>query len=245
MQAGCSTPLCRLRRSKTSGTRFPNRNAVFAAMDGQLGALIRQAIGEKGILVLDRIWDNGWRDFANQRPPHSKRAGSCPGLNIRVSPGKLRVDTIRTLGAAAIPISSNELYTALQTRLVDGQESPLIAVESFRMFEVQKYASLTHHQWSGFWTLINMEKWNALPPSFQEIVRKEMDRAVQEQRRDTEIAYLSLQDKLHRQGLAAFNTPSPDSFKEKLVVGGYYGRWKTEFGDRAWTTLEKYTGHLG
>ncbi len=221
---------------------FPNRQTVFAAMDGELGALIRQEIVAKNIMVLDRIWDNGWRDFTSSVKP-IKSVDDLQGLNVRVSVGKLKVDTIRSLGAVAVAINSNEMYTALQTHIADAQESPIIAVESFRLFEVQKYYSLTHHQWSGFWTLINMDKWNALPAALQQIVRARMDAAALQQRRDTELISASLQDKLERQGLA-FNAAPPASFHAKLVAKGYYDRWKAEFGDRAWATLEKYTGRL-
>ena len=222
---------------------FPSRPSVFAAMDGDLGALIRREIMARDIMVLDRVWDNGWRDFTtNARPLRS--VGDLQGLNVRVSVGKLKVDTIHSLGAVAVALNSNEMYTALQTHIVDAQESPIVAVESFRLFEVQKYYSITHHQWGGFWTLINMDKWKSLSSAFQRIVQTRIQEATMLQRRDTELLSASLQDKLERQGLV-FNRAARDSFKEKLIANGYYERWKTEFGDRAWAALERYTGRLG
>lgn len=222
---------------------FPTVTVALAAMDGELGALIRTQIIQNGIMALERVWDNGWRNFTSSIKP-IRSVDDLRGLNVRVSPGKLRVDTIRSMGAAAIPINSNEMYTAMQTHIVDAQEAPLIAVESSRFYEVQKYCSLTRHQWGGFWTLINIDKWNALPPAFQRILSTNMDAATKLQRRDLALLDASLVDKLQRQGLA-FNEPSQATFKAKLVESGYYARWHNEFGDKAWTTLERYAGKLG
>jgi len=222
---------------------YPNRQAAFAAMDGEVGTLVRQQIVEKQIAVFDRVWENGWREFTtSNRAIHTVE--DLQGLKVRVSPGKLRVDTFRTLGVAVTPIPPNEVYTALQTHIVDGVETALLFIETARWYEVQKYCSLTNHMWSGYWALANMDSWKSLPAKYQQIVARHLDAAALLQRRDNEILNRSIEDKLSRQGLT-FNTTSPASFKAKLVSGGYYGRWKNEYGDKAWAALERYTGKLG
>jgi len=221
---------------------FPNRPTVFAAMDGDLGAVIRAAILDKGIMSLEKVWENGYRDFTNSTRP-IRNVQDLVGLKIRVSPSRLRLDTFRSMGASISPLPSNELYTAMQTHVVDGQETPLVYVETQHYYEVQKFASLTHHMWSGYWNLVNLDKWKSLSPAFQEIVRKRLNEAAVLARHDTDILARAVQEKLSRQGLV-FNTVDVASFKTKLQASGYYGRWKTEFGDKAWSALEKYAGKL-
>ena len=222
---------------------FPNRDVAFKAMDGKLGEMIRAEIRAKDMMALDRVFENGYRDITTSVKP-IRTVDDLAGLKIRVSPGKIRIDTFQSLGASPTPIAVNELYTALQTHIVDAQENPLLNIETQRFFEVQKYCSLSHHMWTAYTTLINMESWKKLSPDLQKILAKEINQAALEERHDSLIIAASLQDKLSRQGLV-FNTVDRESFKRKLVSAGYYGRWKTEFGPQAWATLEEYTGKLG
>lgn len=221
---------------------FPTREKALAAMDGDLGALVRKAIVDKGIMVFDKLYENGYREFTTS--PHPIRnAADLQGLKLRVSPGKLRVDSFRSMGAAVTPIPPNELYTALQTHLVDGQETGILLIEAQRFYEVQRYCSLSNHMWSGYWNLINLDKWNSLPPKLQEILRRNMNLSALKERRDTELLTGATIDKLRRQGMIV-NKVDVESFKAKLSAAGYYPRWKKEFGDEAWAALEKYAGKL-
>ena len=222
---------------------FPNRTVALAAMDGDLGAYIRAQIKDKGIMVLDKIYENGYREFTTYPKP-IRVVDDLQGMKLRVSPGKLRVDTFTALGAAVTPIAPSELYTALQTHIVDGQETGLLLIETQKFYEVQRYCSLSNHMWSGYWNLINMDKWNSLPANFQAIVSKNLNESAMLERRDSELQTVSVQDKLHRQGLA-FNAVEVPTFKAKLATNGYYARWRDNFGPVAWGYLEKYTGKLG
>jgi tripartite ATP-independent transporter DctP family solute receptor len=221
---------------------FPTRESALAAMDGDLGAVVRKAIVDKGIMVLDSIFENGYREFTTS--PHPIRnAADLQGMKLRVSPGKLRVDSFRSMGASVTPIPPNELYTALQTHIVDGQETGILLIETQRYYEVQRYCSLSNHMWSGYWNLVNMDKWNALPPKFQESLHRNLNQAAIKERHDIQILTGATIDKMKRQGMT-FNTVDVASFKAKLNAADYYPRWKKEFGDAAWAALEKYAGKL-
>ena len=95
------------------------------------------------------MWANGMRQITSsthpiqvaERPHHFK---------IRTPPGALWVDLFKSLGRQPTPINFSEVYTALQTKVVDGQENPFAIIETARLFEVQKYLSVTNHMWSGF-----------------------------------------------------------------------------------------------
>ncbi len=221
---------------------FPTRTVALAAMDGELGGYVRAQIKSAGMMVMDKIYENGYREFTTFPKP-IRNVDDLAGLKLRVSPGKLRVDTFKSLGASVTPIAPSELYTALQTHVVDGQETSLPLIETQKFYEVQKYCSLSHHMWAGYWNIINMDKWNSLPPNYQAIVSRELNASALRERRDNELLTASLQDKMQRQGLA-FNAVDVATFKAKLASTGYYGRWKENFGPAAWTLLEQYAGKL-
>ena len=223
---------------------FKDRDTVFKAMDGDLGKVIRDDITAKGgVVCLQRIWENGFRDITTSTKP-IRVVGDLAGLKIRVSPGKIRIDTFQSLGASPTPIALSELYTSLQTHVVDAQENPLILINQQKFFEVQKYVSLSEHIWSGYWTLVNQDAWNKMGSGIQAIVSKEMGDATLAARNDMKNLNAAVQDQLTRLGMK-FNPVDKTTFKQKLVDAKYYDRWKTEFGAPAWTALEKYANKLG
>ena len=221
---------------------FPTLAVALTAMDGALGAYVRAQIKAAGIMVMDKVYENGFREFTTYPKP-IRTVDDLQGLKLRVSPGKLRVDTFKSLGAAVTPIVPSELYTALQTHVVDGQETSLPLIETQRLNEVQRFCSLSHHMWAGYWNIVNMDKWNSLPPNVAAIASKYLNESAILERRDNELLTLSLADKLQRQGLQ-FNTVDVATFKSKLASTGYYTRWKDNFGSAAWALLEQYSGKL-
>jgi TRAP-type transport system periplasmic protein len=222
---------------------YPDRETVFRAMDGDLGRVIREDIQSKGgIVVLERIWENGFRDITTSTKP-IRNVADLAGLKIRVSPGKIRVDTFQSLGASPTPIALSELYTSLQTHVIDAQENPLLLISQQKFYEVQKYVSMSDHIWSGYWTLFNQDVWNKMGKEIQGIVSREMGAATLAARNDNVILNRSVRDQLQRRGMI-FNDVDKASFKKKLVESRYYERWKAEFGPTAWTALEKYANKL-
>jgi TRAP-type C4-dicarboxylate transport system substrate-binding protein len=136
------------------------------------------------------------------------------------------------------------MYTALQTKVVDAQENPLSVISIFKLYEVQKYCSLTNHMWDGFWFLVNRRAWERLPAEIREIAAKHLNAAAVAQRADMAALNSSLQEELTSKGMV-FNVPNTEAFRQKLRSAGYYGEWKGKYGDEAWTMLERYAGKLG
>jgi TRAP-type transport system periplasmic protein len=222
---------------------YKDRNTVFRAMDGDLGKVIRDDIASKGVVCLDKIWENGFRDITtSNRPIHT--AADLAGLKIRVSPGKIRIDTFQSLGASPSPIALSELYTSLQTHVVDAQENPLVLINQQKFFEVQKYVSLSEHIWSGYWTLVNEDIWKRMGSGIAAIVAREIGVSTLAARNDMTALNTAVSDQLTRRGMK-INTVDKQSFQKKLSEAKYYDRWKTEFGSAAWTALEKYASKLG
>lgn len=221
---------------------FPTRETVFHAMDGDLGRVIRDDIAAKGLVCLEKIWENGFREITTASKP-IRTVADLAGLKIRVSPGKIRIDTFTSLGASPTPIALSELYTSLQTHVIDAQENPLLLIDQQKFYEVQKYVSLSDHIWSGYWTLFNQDVWNKFGKGLQDVISHEMSAATLAARNDNVSLNVSIRNKLQRRGML-FNDVDKKSFKQKLVDAKYYERWKAEFGPTAWAALEKYASKL-
>jgi len=223
------------------GFAFKDSNNAFQAFDGRLGDYVRGEIANKGMYAFQIIWENGMRMVTSSTHPITN-AGDFAGFKIRTPPGNLYIDLFKSLGASPTPINFSELYPALQTKIVDGQENPLLNIEFARMYEVQKYLSLTAHMWGAYWLLSNGEFWDALPNDLKNIVGRNARIYGLRMRKQVVAFNNSLLGKLQSQGMTV-NTPDRNSMRAKL--GGFYKNWKAQFGDQAWSILESYSGKLG
>lgn len=224
------------------GFAFSNVQQAFATMDGALGALIRENIANAGLFVFPKIWNNGFRQITTAPKPITS-VEDLRSFKIRVPESAIGLSVFRSLGAAPVALNFNELYTALQTHIADGQENALTLVETARLFEVQKFCSLTNHMWAGYWGLVNGDAWNRLPKDVREVLARNMDETTAAERSDIEALNASLQPKLTSQGLA-FNTVQTDEFRRRLHDSGFYSTWKNQFGAKAWSLLERAVGTL-
>jgi tripartite ATP-independent transporter DctP family solute receptor len=225
------------------GFAFKDYGQVWPAMDGALGALIRGAIDKAGLTALDNMWDNGYRQITA-----STHAINAPedlkGFKIRVPISPLWTSMFKALGASPTGINFNEVYSALQTKVVDGQENPLSLIQIAKLYEVQKYISLTNHMWDGFWTLANTQAWSGLPKNVQEIVAKHVNAAAVQERDDIAKLNDTVQADLTKKGMV-FNTTDAEKFRTALRNAGFYKEWKDKYGAQAWAVLEKQVGSLG
>ncbi len=162
-------------------------------------------------------------------------------MRVPVSP--IYVSLFKALGASPTSINLGETYSALQTRIADGQENPLIVVDTTKFWEVQKFVSLTDHIWDGSWILCNGDIWQSLPPDLQEIVTRNFDKLGLDERADIAKLNASLADTMAKRGLAV-NKVDPAPFRDKLRQAGFYADWKKQYGDAAFGTLEQYVGKL-
>ncbi len=224
------------------GFAFPDYASVWKAMDGDLGTYVRGQISKAGIVAMDKIWDNGFRQITTSTKP-IETAADLKGLKIRVPVSPLWTSMFKAFDSAPASLNFAEVYTALQTRAVDAQENPLAIIATAKLYEVQKYCSLTNHMWDGFWFLANRRAFEKLPEDLRAIVAKNINEAGLKQRDDVFALNNTLRKELAEKGLA-FNEPKVDSFRDQLRKAGFYAEWKGKYGDEAWATLEKYTGQL-
>ncbi len=222
------------------GFAFPDYATVWKAMDGELGAYARAEIGKKGLVPMERIWDNGFRQITS-----SNRAIASPddlkGFKIRVPPSQLWQSMFSAFGSAPTTINFAEVYTALSTGIVDGQENPLAIVSSAKLFEVQKHCAMTNHMWDGSGCSPTRRPGSACrktcaasSPSIS--TRARSPSAMTRPRSTTRCASSSSR--------TAWPSPTRTraAFRESLRSAGFYGEWKGKFGDEAWAILEKAVG---
>src|SRR6202522_815902 len=224
------------------GFAFPDYPTVWKAMDGDLGAYVRKEIAKANIVAFEKIWDNGFRQTTSSTRPITGPA-DYKGFKIRVPVSPLWTSMFKAFDAAPASINFNEVYSALQTKIVEGQENPLALISTAKLYEVQKYCSLTNHMWDGFWFLANRRAWEKVPEDLRAIVAGNINAAALREREDTAKLNANLRGELEAKGLV-FNQPDVTPFREKLRSAGFYSEWKGKYGDQAWALLEKSAGKL-
>ncbi|PZA11963.1 TRAP transporter substrate-binding protein [Rhodopseudomonas palustris] len=224
------------------GFAFPDYETVWKAMDGELGAHVRGEIQKAGLMVMDKIWDNGFRQTTSSTKPING-PDDFKGFKIRVPVSPLWTSMFKAFDAAPASINFSEVYSALQTKVVEGQENPLALISTAKLYEVQKYCSLTNHMWDGFWFLANRRAWEKLPVDVRAIVAKNINAAAVKEREDTAKLNTTVKEELTAKGLI-FNQPTVLPFRDKLRSAGFYAEWKGKYGDQAWSLLEKSVGKL-
>jgi tripartite ATP-independent transporter DctP family solute receptor len=167
-------------------------------------------LAEKKGLKIIAVWENGYRHVTNNKRPIQKPE-DLQGIKLRVPEGKWRVKMFQAYGANPSPMKFSEVFTALQTGVMDGQENPFAQIYSAKFQEVQKYLSLTGHVYTPAYVTVGLKKWNQLP----EDVRKVLEETAKEtqafvyqtaERFDTELL-----EKLKAAGMQV-NTPDKDAF---------------------------------
>jgi len=129
---------------------------------------IAPEVEKKGLKVL-AVWENGYRHITNSRRP-IKVPADLQGIKLRVPEGKWRVKMFQTYGANPSPMKFSEVFTALQTGVMDGQENPFSQIYSAKFQEVQKFLSLTGHVYTPAYVTVGTKRWAALPTDVRKVL---------------------------------------------------------------------------
>lgn len=159
---------------------FPSRDLAYAALDGEVGDSISARFTQHGLTVLGYP-ENGYRQMSNSRGP-IRTPADMVGINMRTNNSRALNDMFAALGANPIQLPVAELYTALETGVVDAQDHPVGVVLSFKFNEVQKYLTLTRHAYSALGLMMNSASFDRLSAENQAIVREVAAEAVAMQR---------------------------------------------------------------
>ena len=224
------------------GFAFKDYGQVWPTMDGALGTLVRGEIAKRGLYAFAKMYDNGYREITSSTKP-IKTPEDLSGFKIRVPASPLWTSMFKAFGASPTTINFNEVYTALQTKVVDGQENPLSLIDTAKLYEVQKYVAITNHMWDGFWFLANKKAFEAMPANLREVVEAEFNTSAVDERNDLAKMNETVATTLKGKGLQFVDTDAA-AFRAALKRAGFYNEWKGKFGAEAWGTLEKAVGSL-
>lgn len=159
---------------------FPTRETAYKVLDGEVGRSVLGQFEQHGLKGLG-FPENGYRNMTNNRSP-IRTPADVEGLQMRVNNSKALNDMFAALGANPQQIPVAELYTALETGVVDSQDHPIGVTLSFKFYEVQKYLSMTNHSYSPLAVAMNLNKFNGLTEDQQRIVLEVASEAVTMQR---------------------------------------------------------------
>jgi tripartite ATP-independent transporter DctP family solute receptor len=209
---------------------FADDAAVFAALDGALGDVIRRELAAAGLHAFRHGWLNGFHHITTSNRP-IREAADFAGLKIRTPGGELAADFFRTLGAEPGMVPFSGMYEALKAKTFDGQSDPLGVVQSLRLDEVQRYLSLTGHWWSGFTLLAHRAAWQALPRDIQAVVERQAEHFAKLQRQDVEAINTAGEAELARRGMIVNHA---DTASIRARLGDFYRRWRQRFDPAVW-----------
>jgi tripartite ATP-independent transporter DctP family solute receptor len=226
-----------------TGFAFASYDEVWKAMDGDLGKFVKGEIENIGVLQVSKSWDNGFRQLTSSTR-EIKTPDDLKGFKMRVPAAPILTSLFQALGAGPTPINFNEVYSALQTKVVEGQENPLAIIATAKLYEVQKYCSLTSHVWDAYLILGNRRSFSRLPKDAQEIVTRELNKSADDERADIAALSKSLREELSGKGLN-FVEVDKAAFRTALGKTTFYKDWRAKFGEKGWTLLEQAVGKLG
>jgi len=228
-------PLCNI---EGVGFAFPDNAAAYRTMDGPLGQLIRKRLLDRGIYVFDKVLAAGFVQLMNGVHPINTPA-DLAGLKLRTPTSRVMINLVQTLGGSPTPIALAEVYTSLQTHVVDGIMITLDGFEGYHLYETQKFVSLLNPAWSGRYFLASDSVWTGLPPDVRGLITRFVTKFTLDERTRVDASDQVTIAKLTQQGMAV-NKPDVLSFKKK--AGPHYAWCRQTFGDDAWNLLEKTAG---
>jgi TRAP-type transport system periplasmic protein len=224
------------------GYVFVGYDHLWQAMDGDLGNHLRAIAKKIGFHTVHNCYDHGFREITTRTKPINTPE-DLKGFKIRLPVAPYYISLFRHLGASPTPINFSEVYSALQTGVVDGQENPLVLIDTAKLYEVQKYCSLTNHTWAGLNISFSNVAWDRLPRDLQDLSEKHFNQKALEERADWQVMTKKEIVNLTGKGMV-FNSPDPKPFQDALRKTDFYAEMKTKSGDQAWALLEKYVGNL-
>jgi len=206
---------------------FPSPEAAYEVLDGPIGQELLDELERvqlKGLAYAER----GFRNLTNDvRPVQSPT--DVDGLKIRVMENPVYIDTFQSLGANAVPMAWTEALTAMQQGTIDGQENPVNVIYSFRLYEPQRYLSMTRHTYAPALFVMSLNLYNSLPADVQEILRTAAQEAAEYERMMNAESEATQMQALRDNGMEIIEDPDIAAFQE--MVAPVYAEYGERFGD--------------
>lgn len=196
---------------------FNNVQEADAILDGPIGQKVLDRLQDKGLVGLV-YWENGFRNLTNNRRAVN-RLEDMEGIKLRVMQNPVYLDSFKSLGANAIPLPFSELFSALETKAVDGQENPFNTILSSKFFEVQKYLTVTNHVYSPWVVLVSKKWWDGLSKDEQKILLDAAKASRDFERKDTRDEAAKALAELKAKGMEVNELPAAEAarMRERLA----------------------------
>jgi TRAP-type transport system periplasmic protein len=197
---------------------FNNTKEADAVLDGPVGKKVMDKLQEKGLVGLV-YWENGFRNLTNNKQAVTKLE-DLGGIKLRVMQNNVYLDSFKTLGANAVPLPFSELFTALETKAVDGQENPYNTILSSKFYEVQKYLTVTNHVYSPWIITVSKKWWDGLSKDEQKVLADAAVKSRDFERQDTRAEAAKALGELKAKGMQVTELPAAETnrMREKLAA---------------------------
>jgi len=215
---------------------FSNSAEADAVLDGPVGQKVMDKLQEKGLVGLV-YWENGFRNLTNNKHPIIKLE-DLNGIKLRVMQNNVYLDSFKSLGANAIPLPFSELFTALETRAVDGQENPYNTILSSKFYEVQKYLTVTNHGYSPWIVLASKKWWDSLSATERKILLDAAAKSRDFQRKDTREEAAQALAELKAKGMQINTLSSAETSRMREKLTTIHGVIAEQVGRDLWNEVQ-------
>ncbi len=207
---------------------FDSDQEAYAILDGPVGKKLLETLPAHGLVGLG-YWENGFFNFTNSKHPIAK-LDDFKGLKLRAIQAKISQETIKALGANPVTLAVPELYTALETRTIDGQATPNAVIAALKLYEVQKYLSLTRHAYGAFIPLVSKKFWDKLSEADHKILLDSAAEARTYQRQVARDQAKSAQDTMVAKGMKVNEITSADRDAMRAAVKPVWDEFNSSVG---------------
>jgi len=198
-----------------------------ALLDGALAKQLTAKLPEKGLVALG-FWDLGFRNVTNSKHPITK-GEDLDGIKLRVIPNPVFLETFKTFKANPLPLPFAELYNALESKAVDGQENPFSVILSNKFYEVQKYLSVTNHVYAANIVLVSKKFWDKLSPTEQKIMQDSAREATEYQRKYSRDAAGKAITELKAKGMQVNEVSPAELARMRAAVKPVYEKFSSSY----------------
>ena len=215
---------------------FSNTKEADALLDGPIGDKIRDKLQEKGLVGLV-YWENGFRNLTNNKRAITK-VEDLDGIKLRVMQNNVFLNSFKTLGANAIPMAFSELFSALETNTVDGQENPFNTILSSKFYEVQKYMTVTNHVYSPWIVMASKKWWDQLSKDEQKVLSDAAKVSRDFERKDTRAEASSAVADLKAKGMQVNELSPAESARMRDKLTRVYATIGADIGMDLWNETQ-------
>ena len=208
---------------------FGNPKEADTVVDGPFGQGLHKKLEEKGLVGL-AYYELGFRELTNSKRPITK-VDDIAGLKLRVIPNPINVDWVKALGANPTPLPFPELYAALEQGAVDGQENPVATIKGAKLYEVQKYMTLTNHQYNPQSVVVSKKFWDSLPAGDRKVLQVAAAESAAYQRTQSRAALQAGLEDLKKGGMQVSELPAAEVAKLREKMKPVIAKHSSSVGD--------------